>query len=71
MQYGYNKLVHKESTYGRSVKAILDLRIQMLAVWDSAPQTLPSISSPIPSGDSPEIASSDCAGDMEVLAIKV
>jgi hypothetical protein len=40
LQQGYDKLVHKDSVYGRSLKAILDLRIQMLAVWDAAPKAL-------------------------------
>ena len=39
-QAGYDRLIHKDSTYGRSIKAILDLHIQILAVWDAAPQTL-------------------------------
>jgi hypothetical protein len=37
----YEKLAHKDSVYGRSIKAIIDLRVQMLAVWDAAPKTLP------------------------------
>jgi hypothetical protein len=41
-QQGYDRLVHKDSIYGRSIKAILDLHIQMLAVWDAAPKTLPA-----------------------------
>lgn len=41
MQTCHDRLLHKESVYGRSVKAVLDLRVQMLALWDSAPNTLP------------------------------
>lgn len=40
MQRGYDSIVHKDSTYGRSVKAMLDLRIKLLTVWDSAPKVL-------------------------------
>ena len=42
MQRGYDRLVHKDSTYGRSIKAMLDLRIQMLEIWDAAPRQLES-----------------------------
>lgn len=40
MQRGYDRLVHKDSTYGRSVKAMLDLRVRLLATWDAAPRQL-------------------------------
>lgn len=40
LQRGYDSLEHKDSIYGRSMKAILDLRIQLLAVWDAAPREL-------------------------------
>lgn len=40
MQRGYDRLVHKDSTYGRSVKAMLDLRIRLLETWNEAPRQL-------------------------------
>jgi hypothetical protein len=42
MQRGYDSLVHKNSTYGHSVKAILDLRVRLLETWDAAPRQLES-----------------------------
>lgn len=40
MQHAYDCLKNKDNLYGRSLKAILDLRIQALAVFDAAPSEL-------------------------------
>lgn len=50
MQKSYDCLTHKDGAYGRSIKAILDLRIQMLAVWDAAPKELASVAAPAAEG---------------------
>jgi len=33
MRAGYEGLVHKDSTYGQSIKAMLDVREEILALW--------------------------------------
>ena len=40
-QEGYDRIVHKDSIYGRSLKAMLDLRKKQLEMWKDAPSVLP------------------------------
>lgn len=42
MQRAYDCLKNKDNLHARSLKAILDLRIQSLAVLDAAPRELPA-----------------------------